>query len=405
MQENHSFDNYFGYYPGADGIPDGVCMPVDPDQPGGECVLPWHVGDTAVEDLGHNEDVFDNQFNNGKMDGFISAIRRSGSQSTSSMGYYDGDDIGYYWNIAHDFVLFDRMFTSAAGGSVWNHMFWIAGVKGAEVDGIPDEGFGDIQTIFDRLEAKGISWKFYVQNYDPSVTFRTRGTGDKASQIVWAPVLGFARFIDDPELFSHIVPLDQYYTDLNNGTLPSVAYMVPSGASEHPPGSIRAGVRFVRGLINALQASSSWDSSAFMWSYDDWGGYYDHVVPPQVDDVGYGFRAPALLVSAYAKQGYIDHTELDFTSGLKFIEENWGVASLAERDANANNFLDAFDFSQPPRAPILLSDVRNPPPVPKTKTGLIYATYAAAVGMAIVVLVATLSAGKRRRVSPAGGTA
>ena len=121
------------------------------------------------------------------------------------------------------------------------------------------------------------------------------------------------------------------------GTLPAVSYIVPAGASEHPPGRIQAGERFVRSLLNALASSSSWKDSAFTWTYDDWGGWYDHVKPPQVDRYGYGFRAPALLVSAYARRGHVDHTQLDFTSILKFIEENWNLKPLAARDAAANS--------------------------------------------------------------------
>ena len=155
-------------------------------------------------------------------------------------------------------------------------------------------------------------------------------------------------------LSSHIVDLSQYFIDLQNGTLPAVSYIVPSGASEHPPSSLMSGQRFVKNIIQELMRSTSWDSSAFMLAYDDWGGWYDHVPPIPVDKYGYGPRVPALLISPYAKTGYIDHTVLDFTSMLKFIEQNWNIAPLAERDANANNLLSAFDFNQSPRLPIFL---------------------------------------------------
>jgi phospholipase C len=272
-------------------------------------------------------------------------------------------------------------------------MFWVTGQPGStgESEAIPKAGWGDLPTIFDRLQAEGISWKFYIQNYDPTITFRDRGKGDRAAQVVWCPLLNYARYLDDPELNSHIVDLDVYFEDLQNGTLPSVSFIVPSGASEHPPGSILAGQRFVKKLLNSLMASSAWDSSAFMWSYDDWGGWYDHVPPPDVGEYGYGFRVPALLVSPYAKEGYIDSTELDFTSMLKFIQENWDVASLGERDAKANNFLSAFDFARGPREPRIIPAVREAPPPPPPNRGVIYASYAAAfaipgliIGTAIV---------------------
>jgi phospholipase C len=212
------------------------------------------------------------------------------------MGYYDDRDIPFYWNVADNYVLFDRLFTSASGGSVWNHMFWVTGTPGnPDADVLLPGGFDHVPTIFDRLHDAGISWKFYVQNYRPEITFRTPGEGDAASQVVWVPLLNYNRFLDDPQLSSRIVDMEEYFRDLQQGDLPAVSFMVPSGASEHPPGSIQAGERFVRSLINALMSSSAWDSSAFMWTYDDWGGWYDHVPPPQVDEYGYGFRAPALL--------------------------------------------------------------------------------------------------------------
>ena len=187
----------------------------------------------------------------------------------------------------------------------------------------------------------------------PDDHFRNRAKGDRGAQVVWVPLLAFPRFLDDPELFKHIVPIEEYYDDLANGTLPAVSYMVPSGASEHPPGSIAAGEAFVRTLVTSLQRSSAWSSSAFMWTYDDWGGWYDHVRPPSVDTYGYGFRAPLLIVSPYAKEGHIDHNTADFTSQLAFIERNWRIAPLTARDARAYPLGDAFDFSKGPRPPVI----------------------------------------------------
>ena len=178
-----------------------------------------------------------------------------------------------------------------------------------------------------------MSWKFYVSNYDPKITFRAHVVGDRSSQVVWVPLLNYARFIDDPKLAKHIVPLSQYYDDLATGHASRRSRTSrPRVRASIRPGSVQSGMRFVRTVINNLMASSSWKSSAFLLSYDDWGGWYDHVRPPQIDGFGYGFRVPAILVSPYARHGYVDHTTLDFTSGLKFIEENWGVAPLTRRD-------------------------------------------------------------------------
>ena len=173
------------------------------------------------------------------------------------------------------------------------------------------------------------------------------------------PLLAYARYLDNPRLFSKIVNLDQYYEDAARGDLPAVSFIAPSGDSEHPPGSVQAGQNLVRSLVTQLMRSPLWNTSAFLWSYDDWGGWYDHVAPPQIDAHGYGFRVPALLVSPYARRGHVDHTTLDFTSALKFIERNWKVDPLAERDRNANTFLNAFDFTAPPRKPVLLDTERT----------------------------------------------
>ncbi|TFV74837.1 hypothetical protein E4P39_11235 [Blastococcus sp. CT_GayMR19] len=404
MQENHSFDNYFGTYPGADGIPDGTCMPVDAVSRPGEtpanddCVEPFHIGDRAILDLGHSGDVHERQYNDGRMDGFLEAFAERRELKGQPMGYYDDRDIPFYWNVADNYVLFDRMFTSAAGGSVWNHMFWVTGTPGnPEGDLLLPGGFDHVPTIFDRLQEAGVSWKFYVQNYKPEINFRTPGSGDEGAQIVWVPPLNYNRFLDDPDLSSRIVDMSEYYQDLAEGTLPAVSFMVPSGASEHPPGSIQAGERFVRSLTDSLMTSSAWSSSAFMWTYDDWGGWYDHVPPPQVDEYGYGFRAPALLVSPYAKKGHVDSTTLDFTSQLKFIENNWGVPPLGDRDAAANDITSAFDFAAGPREPFLLSRSRSSEELPETNTGVVYTSYGAALFVFPLVAAAHRLVATRRR--------
>jgi len=395
MQENHSFDNYFGTYPGADGYPEDTCVPVEPKNPSNEeCIEPFHLEGGQSTDLSHSRATAELQYNNGKMDGFVAALNARNQDGRMALGYYDDRELAYYWNIADEYVLFDKFFTSANGGSVQNHLYWVTGQPGSPEDAIPREGYpDDLLTIFDRLEEKGVSWKFYVQNYDPSITYRTVGEAptNRAAQVVWCPLLSFPRIIDDPQLFRHIVPLDEYYEDLNNGTLPAVSYIVPSGASEHPPGSIFAGQRFIQTLIHELMRSSAWDTSAFSWTYDDWGGWYDHVPPPQVDEYGFGFRVPTLLVSPYAKRGHIDSTVLDFTSYLKFIEENWGLEPLAERDASANNFLDAFDFTQEPREPAFLGWTREPAIKPVPNRTVLYVTYSSVLLVSVLLLVIAVS--------------
>jgi phospholipase C len=387
MQQNHSFDNYFGAYPGAEGFPSGTCVPITVDDPSSSCVRPFHIGLLPARDLPHNAQTFARQFRQGRMDGFIDATRTQSRDYHPTMGYYDDRDIPYYWNLADNFVLFDRFFQSSKGGSVSNHLYWVAGTAIGD-DSIPASGLpATLPTIFDRLSQAGVSWKFYIQDYDPAVNYRTlaRAPEERRPQVSWAPLLAFDRFLDDPALNARIVDLSEYYADLERGTLPAVSYIVPAGSSEHPPGSIAAGETLVRSLVNSLTRSRYWDTSAFMWTYDGWGGWFDHVAPPQVDDAGYGFRVPALLVSAYAREGFVDSTELDFTSILRFIEDNWAIQPIATRDARANSLRQAFDFSTPPRPPTFISRSRTAPAQASPVGGMLAIYGAAVLGTAAVV--------------------
>jgi phospholipase C len=395
LQENHSFDNYFGTYPGANGIPSGVCVPKNVRVKSSGCVKPFSLGARGSESMTDNRAVFAAQYAKGAMSGFVSAFGRTTS-SDLSMAHYDQSDLSYYWDVAKQYVLFDDYFASAAGGSLWNHMYWMTATPGNPLaEKIPSGGFGSLATIFDRLQQHGTSWKVYIQNYQPSDTYRTKGR--TPAQVVRAPVLAFSRFLDNPALAAHIVPLDDYYTDLEKNALPAVSYIVPAGPSEHPPGSVQSGEAFVRNLVTALKVSSAWPSSAFMWSYDDWGGWYDHVAPPKVDAFGLGFRVPALLVSPYAKRGSVNHTQLDHTSALKFIESNWGLAPLSARDTRANNLLSAFDFAQRPRPPELLSSESPSPTVVTGRSGIIYPAYGGAAIVSLGIIGAAAVTNRRRR--------
>ena len=392
MQQNHTFDNYFGTYPGSEGIPPDTCLPSSfsvSENTNTSCVSPFVIGNYPINDLSHTDAVFKAQYNDGQMDGFVAALNDRHQDGTLSMGHYDETTLAYYWNLADEYVLFDRYFISAHNGSIMNRMYWVSGSPGNGINRIPDTGFEDIPTIFDALQERGISWKFYVRNYDPNLSYRSLKELDYLPpQIQWLPLLSMDRFLDDPELSSRIVDLNEYYTDLENNTLPAVSYVLLLGATEHPIADITLGERAVRTMIQTLMQSESWKSSAFLLTYDDWGGWYDHVPPPQVDEYGYGFRVPTLLVSPYARRGFVDHTQLDHTSMLKYIETNWGIPPLAERDANANNFLSAFDFSSPPRSPVFIPGTRL---VPKSgvepRHVVIYITYGTAMLFASIIFV------------------
>jgi phospholipase C len=403
LQENHTYDNYFGTYPRGDGLPPNVCVPIDPSRPGRQCVRPFHIGDNEIvsRDLDHSTATFGLQYDHGKLDGFIRALDSRNQDGRLALGYRDARDLPYYWNLADNYVLYDRFFSSAGAGSFLNHIYWVSGSAAGGYDRFPPGGYPKLTTIFDRLDAAGISWKFYVQNYEPKLTYRSirNFPASRASQVIWVPLLNIPRFLDTPRLRRHIVDLEQYYKDLHDGTLPAVSYIAPSGPSEHPPSNLGSGEAFVGSMINALIASPVWKSSAFLLAYDDWGGWYDHVKPPRVDRYGYGFRVPGILVSPYAKRGVVDHTVLDFTSILRFIEDNWNVKPLAARDARANSIASGFDFSKPPRPAAFTSRTRGLSPEFEVRRLVIYVLYIGAFVLPLGFALGALVFARRRRSS------
>jgi phospholipase C len=395
MQENHSFDNYFGTYPAANGFDPATCVPINPDAPEPtSCIKPFNLAGRTIEPLNYNTRAFQRQVRGGKMDGFIQVFRQAGKDGSLAMGYYDDRDLPFYWNLADDYVLFDRFFSAANSGGVANRMFSVAGVPGTLENRVPSQGWGDIPTIFDRLEERGVSWKFYVQHYDASVTLRSLADGQASSQVTRVPLLAFPRFLDNPKLSSHIVDIDEYVEDLRRGTLPAVAYIAPAASSERPSADLASGQRFVRGLLNELMRSDAWSSSAFFLTYDDAGGWYDHVAPPQISQGSYGLRVPALLVSPYARKGHIDSTTLDSTAILKFITELHGLTPLSERVAQASSLSSAFDFAQPPRPPAFVSFTRNTVTKAEPRRDVIHLAYGTALVIAgLIIACATVIAG------------
>lgn len=356
MQGGRTFDNYFGTYPGADGIQAGTCQPLVTSDPTGRCVKPFVLGNDERAPLGPSGSIIANQWHGGKMDGFVAAFQQQGRDGAMAMGYYNAKQLPFYWEAAQNYVLFDHFFSSVMYGIRDNRSYWVSASPAPGGTGrIPADGYGNLQTIFDRLQAAGVSWKFYVQGYNRSQTYLKASPASSETQTARVPLVDFQRFTQDPSLASHIVGLDQYYRDLASGTLPAVAYMASSsGADERSAQSISVGQSLVSTLTTQLMESRYWDSSALMWSYDGSGGWFDGVRPPMADGQPLGFRVPTLLISAYARKGQVNHTVLDYTSALKFIEQNWGLAPLTARDAQAHSLGNAFDFASGPRAPVLL---------------------------------------------------
>ncbi|MGA3167369.1 MAG: alkaline phosphatase family protein [Terriglobia bacterium] len=361
IQENHSFDNYFGTFPHADGIPPSTCLPSLPGSK--ECVKPFHMPQgQPLLDLEHSWETAQAAYDHGAMDGFVWV---EGSPYT--IGYYDETDIPNYWRYARHFTLCDRFFSSEMTGSSPNHVFTVAAQSG-EINNIgtleqledeldDPEGF-PFASIVKHFGNQNVSWKYYVETQPKSPDWAEINASlsrlafpDPKGFTLWNPMPGFKAIREDESRMNRLVALDEYYEDLQEGTLPQVAWIIPDFQdSEHPPEPLDQGMWYVTRIVNALMGSPYWSHTAIFLTWDDYGGFYDHVPPPEVDAYGYGPRVPMLVISPYAKPDYVSHYNYDFTSVLKFIEERWNLPHLTARDGRANGMLDCFDFDAPPRA-------------------------------------------------------
>jgi phospholipase C len=325
LQENHAFDNYFGTYPGAEGTAGkGICLPQAPGST--KCVAPFHDPSLTPVDMSHNWTTAHKDYDGGKMDGFVYS---EGNKET--MGYYDGGDLPHYWKAAQEYVLCDRYFTSVMSESFPNHLYLVAGTAGGIIDDRVPATLS-FSPIFEQLDQKGISWKVYSSN------------------TTW--LQNFAYVQSSPTAKANFVSAGAFTTDVEKGNLSRVSWIIGAvGGDEHPPKNVQTGQNYVASsIVNNLGTSKYWDSVAIFVAWDDFGGFYDHVAPPQVDNYGYGFRVPCLVISPYAREGFVDSTVKDHTSILRFIEDIHGLAPLSTRDAAANGMAEAFDFSQPGRA-------------------------------------------------------
>jgi phospholipase C len=348
VEENHTFDNYFGTYPGVNGLNGStIALPVTISGP--SVSKPFHLSNVTVpHDLCHGWDCAHQAYDNGKMDGFVIAAK-----SNLTMGYFNHHQIPYYWDYASQFVLLDNFYTSIMAQSLPNHLYLVAGQSGSLTTGSRFGTFNftssnihngqfEFKSIVDELDANRISWKYYA--------------GGHQSLNNWNPLPAFASFKSNQSRMNNLAEPTKFLGDVASNKLANVVWIMPAtdDSSEHAPYDITIGERATVNIINAIMRSEYWSSTAIFVTWDDYGGWYDHVAPPQVDAFGFGFRAPCLIISPYARQGFIDHTQGDFTSFLKFIETVYSLPPLTSRDGLANSLMEAFDFSQHPRSPLLL---------------------------------------------------
>jgi phospholipase C len=348
VQEGHTFDSYCATFPGADGAhPNTVQVPADPGQAGAAVALHHTTG--RPEALSADVTSARIALDGGRMDGFALAQSRTGKDPAAGITFYDGSDLAFYWDLARRYVLMDRFFSSALGGSLANHLYLFSAhsVPGAD----PASGGYQLPTIFDRLDGAGVSWKVYTRDYDPRLTYHVPGA-ESTAQDIRLPLLDMPAIVDRPQRFARLVDRRDLFQDLLSlRTTPAVSYVLPDGDSERPPSSVSMGQGRVQDIVRAIMRSPAWASSAVILTWSDWGGYYDHVAPPRVDSHGDGFRVPALIVSPFARTGVVDHAITDSTSILRLIEELHHVSPLTSRDATAGELLSAFDPAGPAAGP------------------------------------------------------
>ena len=387
MQENRSFDHYFGRMPryrdqneipgDVDGLPDSASNPSrdDPNQ----LVNAYHIATQCHENLSPGWNESHRQFNRhdpasgtAALDGFVyTAANYSRAQDSNvydlqgvrAMGHYDWNDIPYYYALASKFAMSDRHFCSMLGPTEPNRLYYLGASSFGHIrplSAAQGDSKIDSPTIFDLLDQKGITWRIYPADKDNPKSF-TYGN-------VFKTLPGKS----DPR----VVDGERFITDCKNGSLPQVAMVesgVNTGFDEHPTNDIQTGASYMARCFNALMKSSLWTKSAMLMTYDEGGGFYDHVAPPTAvapDDIAprllatdtpgdftrLGFRVPLIAVSPFVKPNYVSHTVSDHTSILKFIEKRFGLPSLTTRDAAAHDLTDMFDFTkmameEPPSMP------------------------------------------------------
>ena len=325
-QENRTFDTYFGYYEKAGnfGIPAGYSQP---DGKGGT-VTPhkFHIYDT--KDIKHDWQTIHREWNNGKMDGFYIA------DGSSALGYYGRSDLPYYYGLADNFTLCGNYFCYQLGPTFPNRLaFWASTTGGITQNHKLPQGSLDFPTIIDLLEDHGISWKFY------NLGLLGLGSTPEIEFINALPF--FKRWSQDKRLHSSEV---NFFHDVKTGALPQVTFIISAAFySEHPPLDILLGQKKMAEVINAIIQSPIWKSSAFIMTYDEGGGFFDHVPPPRFDAYGPGMRVPAFVVSPWAKRGYISGQLYEHSSILKFIERRFGLPTLASVNHRFDNSTPALN--------------------------------------------------------------
>jgi phospholipase C len=373
IKENHTFDSMFATYPGSDGTTRGR-----------RCdgtTISMHRAIDTPPDLNHSFSAGLVAMNGGRMNCF----------DPRGYVYYDRDQIPNYWAYARHFTLADHFFSSVYGPTGIEHLWTFAAQSGGFVDHErKSTGFGAVpgrQFCDDPSER---TWSFRRLDREQRGKVRSleaqRSTVDRiqrywilrwpcidipvlperlhAAHVSWREYRGhngavqplrMIRPVRFSPLYSNVMPWTRFLQDVRTDRLPAVSWLTPPyGVSDHPPHSMCSGENWTVDVLNSLMRSRQWASTAVVLTWDDFGGFYDHVPPPHLDIYGFGPRVPAIVISPWARRGFVDHATLEFSSVLRFVEKLFGVRPLTSRDRRAGDMLEVFDFSQQPNPPLIL---------------------------------------------------
>jgi phospholipase C len=415
VQENRSFDHYFGTFPGADGLPTdarGRFTSCIPDPRSAKCRKPYH--DTNFFDKGgpHGLKASRMDVAGGRMNGFIKAFEAQGTPCTGAhpswdcrqatpgpggtpdvMGFHTAKEIPNYWRYAKRYVLQDHMFAPSDSWTLPSHLYLVSAWAATCPKFTPQSCRSDLDKpggdwrpkdgdprpyqwsdIFYLLHQHGVSWAYYVGE-NTCVLPPCPPYGKKTTVFGQAPIAGF-QDIEDTNQFGNIRPHSEFFTAVDTNTLPSVSWIMPTqDRGEHPPDYIPSGVEWTTKVVNSVMRAPEAERlhTAVFLTWDDWGGFYDHVKPIHIDPNGYGIRVPGILISPFAKGGTVDHQTLSFDAYLKLIEDRflggerlnpvtlmdlYGVfdnrPTVRENAARLGNLAKEFDFGQTPIPPLIL---------------------------------------------------
>jgi len=413
MQENRSFDSYFGTYPGADGLPvkNGHFRACVPSRKAHQCFHPFHDRKDRNNGGPHQNSDAVADIDGGKMSGFINQVISSqhgawcrahpdwpncsiGPRQTDVMGYHTAREIPNYWKYAENYVLQDHMFEPNLGWSLPAHLYAVSGwaakctsptdpmsctsdpYKPGRPGAPRPKGLQYAWTDLTYLmHAHHVSWRYYIaagRSPDCADGDIACPAHKQAANLhsIWNPLPQFTDVAQDGQQHN-VQDARRYFAAARSGTLPSVSWVIPNQrTSEHPRAMVSAGQKWVTRLIDAAMRGPDWNSTAIFVVWDDWGGFYDHVVPPSVDQNGYGLRVPGLVISPYARTGVVDHQTLSFDAYLKFIEDDFmsgqridpatdgrpdSRPDVRENAPGLGNLMADFNFSQKPRPPMILA--------------------------------------------------